>query len=132
MSLQSELDAFRAAWEGRVGADIAALVAADNALDTAEKNQLGFTVLSDSGGLLADALGIRFALSPAVKALYQRFGHDLPVHKGDGAWSLPMPASFVVARGERIALAEVDPDHRRRMEPESAIAALGALAWEAV
>ena len=31
MSLQTELDAFRAAWEDRVGADIAGLVARDNA-----------------------------------------------------------------------------------------------------
>lgn len=219
MSLQTELDTFRAAWEGRVGAQITGLVAADNAalaasgqpgraartgssfpsvvlpdqlgrpvdiadlaaegpvvvtfyrggwcpycslelrawqkampelvrlgarlvavspetpdnaLDTAEKNDLAFTVLSDSGGRLADALGIRFALSPEIKALYQKFGHDLPSHNGDGAWSLPMPATFVLARGGQIVLAEVDPDYRRRMEPATALAALGALVEEAV
>ncbi len=219
MSLQTELDAFRAAWEDRVGADIAGLVARDNAalagsglpgratrtgapfpsvqlsdqlgrpvdiatlaadgpvvvtfyrggwcpycslelrawqkampdlarlgarlvavssetpdnaLDTAEKNDLAFTVLSDSGGKLAHALGIRFALSPEIKALYQKFGHDLPAHNGDGAWSLPMPATFVVARSGQIVLAEIDPDYRRRMEPAAALAALGALVAEAV
>ena len=219
MSLQTELDTFRAAWEARVGAQITGLVAADNAalaasgrpgraartgssfpsvvlpdqlgrpvditglaaegpvvvtfyrggwcpycslelrawqkampdlnrlgarlvavspetpdnaLDTAEKNDLAFTVLSDSFGRLADALGIRFALSPEIKALYQKFGHDLPSHNGDGAWSLPMPATFVLARGGQIVLAEVDPDYRRRMEPATALATLGALVAEVV
>lgn len=85
-----------------------------------------------SFGRLADALGIRFALSPEIKALYQKFGHDLPSHNGDGAWSLPMPATFVLARGGQIVLAEVDPDYRRRMEPATALATLGALVAEVV
>lgn len=99
----------------------------DNALSTAEKNDLAFTVLSDDGGRLADALGIRFELSPAVKALYQKFGHDLASHNGDGRWSLPMPATYVVDRGGVIARANVDPDYRRRMDPADAIAALRKL-----
>ena len=100
----------------------------DNALSTAEKNALGFDVLSDTNGALADALGIRFQLSPAIKALYHKFGHDLPTHNGDGQWSLPMPASYVVTRGGRIALAHVDPDYRRRLDPAIAIEALAKLA----
>ena len=118
----------------RLGARLVAVSSEtpDNALDTAEKNDLAFTVLSDSGGKLAHALGIRFALSPEIKALFQKFGHDLPAHNGDGAWSLPMPATFVVARSGQIVLAEIDPDYRRRMEPAAALAALGALVAEAV
>ncbi len=96
----------------------------DNTLSTAEKNALDFSVLSDSKGRLADALGIRFELSPAIKALYQKFGHDLPARNGDDVWSLPMPASYVVARGGRIALANVDPDYRKRLDPAVALAAL--------
>lgn len=101
---------------------------ADNTLTTAEKNALSFDVLSDTDGALADALGIRFQLSPAIKALYQKFGHDLPTRNGDGQWSLPMPASYVIEKGGRIALASVDPDYRNRMDPTVALSTLRKVA----
>jgi len=100
----------------------------DNTLSTAEKNALEFDVLSDRQGQLAEALGIRFALSPAIKALYQKFGHDLSARNADDTWSLPMPASYVVAKGGRIVLAKVDPDYRTRLDPGAALAALQGLA----
>lgn len=100
----------------------------DNTLSTAEKNALAFDVLSDAKGQLADALGIRFELSDAVRALYEKFGHDLPARNGDDNWSLPMPATYVVARGGRIALANVDPDYRNRLDPGIVLAALRDLA----
>ncbi|XUM21497.1 peroxiredoxin-like family protein [Bradyrhizobium oligotrophicum S58] len=98
----------------------------DNTLTTAEKNALTFEVLSDTEGRLADALGIRYELSASIKALYQKFGHDLPVRNGDGRWSLPMPATYVVARGGRILRAHVSPDYRTRLEPDAALAALAS------
>jgi peroxiredoxin len=100
----------------------------DNTLSTAEKNDLSFPVLSDSKGQLAEALGIRFELSPAIRALYQKFGHDLPNRNGDDRWSLPMPATFVVGKGGMIAFASVDPDYRKRLDPGVAVDALRQLA----
>jgi peroxiredoxin len=96
----------------------------DNSLSTAEKNALSFDVLTDSDGYLADALGIRFELSTAIKALYQKFGHDLPVRNGDGRWSLPVPATYVIEKGGRISLAHVDADYRKRLDPQVALDAL--------
>lgn len=96
----------------------------DNALTTSEKNDLAFTVVSDARGRLADALGIRFELSEAVKAYFVKAGHDLPARNGDDRWSLPMPSTYVVEKGGRIALAFVDPDYRKRLDPAEAIAAL--------
>ena len=104
----------------------------DNTLSTAEKNDLSFSVLSDEQGRLADQLGIRFQLSAGIVALYKKFGHDLPAHNGGGEWSLPMPATFVVAKGGRIAAAFVDPDYRKRTDPADAIAVLKHLAARAV
>jgi peroxiredoxin len=114
----------------RLGAQLIAVTpeTPDNALTTAEKNDLAFTVISDAHGRLADALGIRFELSAAVKAYFVRAGHDLPARNGDDRWSLPMPATYVVEKGGRIALAFVDPDYRKRLEPSDAIAALAAIA----
>ncbi len=99
----------------------------DHSLSTSEKNELSFAVLSDERGRLAEALGVSFELSPAIVGLYRKFGHDLPARNGDDRWSLPMPATFVVEKGGRIALAFVDPDYRTRLDPAEAIAALQRL-----
>lgn len=103
----------------------------DHTVETAEKNGVAFTVLSDAKGELAKALGIQFELAPAIKALYQKFGHDLAARNDDPRWALPMPATYVVGQGGRIAAAFVDPDYRRRMEPSEAVAALKTLSAHA-
>lgn len=96
----------------------------DHSLSTAEKNELSFAVLSDVGGALASDLGIRFTLSDTVKPFYEKAGHALPDRNGDGSWALPMPATFVIAKGGRIAEAFVEPDYRKRLDPKLALAAL--------
>lgn len=115
-----------------IEAEGAALVAVspeqpDHSLTTAQKNALSFTVLSDVGGALASALGIRFTLSEAVKPFYEKAGHALPERNGDGTWALPMPATFVIETDGRIAAAFVEPDYRRRLDPDDALAALRAI-----
>ncbi len=100
----------------------------EHSADTAQSNALGFTLLSDAGGQLAAALGIRFEMAAPIIRLYQQFGHDLPQHNGDGKWSLPIPASYVLDRAGLIRLAFVDPDYRQRLEPAEAIKALQGLA----
>ncbi len=99
----------------------------DNVSITIGKNDLRFPVLSDTDGRLADALGIRFDMEDEIVALYRKFGHDLPTHNGDGRWSLPVPATYVVNRDGIIALANIDPDYRNRLEPQEAIALLRRL-----
>jgi peroxiredoxin len=99
----------------------------DHSLSTAEKNDLTFTVLSDVDGQLASALGISFTLSDAVRPFYEKAGHALPVRNGDGAWALPMPATFVIAQGGRIAKAFIEPDYRKRLDPQQALVTLRAI-----
>ncbi|QYU68071.1 SUMF1/EgtB/PvdO family nonheme iron enzyme [Leptolyngbya sp. 15MV] len=77
-----ELRAFQAALPAMAAAG-AALVAVtmelpDHSLSTVEKNALAFPVLSDPGGALAAALGIRFTLSETVRPFYEKAGHALP------------------------------------------------------
>lgn len=110
------------------GADLVAISPElpDHSLTTAEKNDLTFHVVSDVGGELAAALGISFTLSDKVRPFYEKAGHALPERNGDGTWALPMPATFVIKRGGRIAAAFVEPDYRRRLDPNDALAALMA------
>ncbi|MBY0612539.1 MAG: AhpC/TSA family protein [Beijerinckiaceae bacterium] len=100
----------------------------DHSLSTAEKNGLSFAVLSDVGGKLASALGIRFTLSEAVLPYYEKAGHALPERNGDGEWALPMPATFVVDKGGLIAAAFIEPDYRKRLEPRDVLQVLSSLA----
>lgn len=96
----------------------------DHSLETAEKNALGFPVLSDVGSVAADRFGIAFPLPEPLRPLYTRFGHGLPAINGTTDWRLPIPATFVIGRDGRIVLSHVDTHYQNRLEPDAAIAAL--------
>ena len=123
-AFQEQLGAFKA-----IGATLVAVSPErpDDSLDTVEKNGLAFPVLSDVNGRLADGLGIRFHLVREIVNLHRRFGIDLPTRNGDGAWALPIPATYVVAQDGTILAAFVDPDYRRRIAPETALRVLDSL-----
>lgn len=99
----------------------------DESLTTAEKNELAFPVLSDHGSRVAQAFGIAFDLAEELRPIYARFNHALPDVNGVDSWALPIPATFVIGRDGRVALAFVDPDYRNRLEPAAILAALARL-----
>jgi len=85
---------------------------------TSEQNSLRFPLLADEQGLLAKELGILFELTNDVKALYQKFGHDLPARNDHTDWRLPVPATYLVGPTGRISVAKVAADYRTRAEPK--------------
>jgi peroxiredoxin len=89
--------------------------------------KLGFPILSDAGGAVAAAFGLRWTLPEDLKLLYTGFGVDLATFNGDDSWTLPMPARYVIGRDGIIAYAEVNPDYTRRPEPEELFPALERL-----
>jgi peroxiredoxin len=100
----------------------------DNSLSTTEKNELNYPVLSDVGLHVARAYGLAFDLPSELVELYQRqWNNDLVKWNGNGGWSLPIPATYVIAPDARVALAHVDPDYRDRLEPEAVLARLRTL-----
>lgn len=123
-ALQSALPEIR-----RLGAELVAISpqTPDESLSTAEKNNLSFAVLSDIGSLTAKAYGIAFDLAEELRPIYSREGHALPDKNGDNSWVLPIPATYVIDKDGIIALAFVDVDYRKRLEPAEIIAALQAL-----
>lgn len=96
----------------------------DESLSTAEKNGLGFDVLSDRGSRVAEAYGLAFVLPDSLKALYTEFGHALPALNGTDDWRLPLPGTFVIGQDRRVLLASASVDYRTRLEPEDALRAL--------
>lgn len=105
--------------------------APDGSLSTAEKNALSFPVLSDVGNRAARAFGLVYALPQELRDALTSAGKALPGINGDASWELPVPATFVIASDGRIALAHIDTDYRRRLEPDAILAALRSLSARA-
>ena len=101
----------------------------DHSLSTTEKNELGFDVLSDVGLHVARAYRLAFDLPSDLADLYKRqWGNDLVQWNGEGGWSLPIPATYIIDRYSAVMLAHVDPDYRNRLEPEAVLDCLRTLA----
>jgi peroxiredoxin len=100
----------------------------DNSLTTREKNELGYEVLSDLGNRVARDYGLVFTLDDAVVDIFANsFNIVLPDWNGEVSWELPIPATYVVDQDGVIALAFVEPDYTRRLEPQALLEALAAL-----
>ena len=85
---------------------------------------LGAPLLADLDNGLALTLGLAVPVGDALRRELERHDVDLPLYQGNGGWLLPIPATFVVGADGRIIARHVDPDFRRRMEPEAILAAL--------
>lgn len=101
----------------------------DGSLSTTEKNALTFHVLSDVANAVARTYSLVFTVPPEVVAFYLRDkGVDLTQINGDESWELPIPATFVIGRDGAVAMADVDPDYTRRLEPATVLDTLRCIA----
>lgn len=101
----------------------------DESLSTVEKNELSFVVLSDAGNEVADDFGIRYRLPDELIRVFE--GRlDLLEKNGDGSWTLPLGATFVIDTDGTIARAFLFTDYRERAEPQDIVDALRVLARE--
>jgi peroxiredoxin len=98
-----------------------------NSRKSARQNGLTFPILSDIGGEIAKAFGLRFKLPDDLIELYRAFKNDLPIINADPSWTLPMPARYVIGTDGVIAYAEVNPDYTRRPDPSELLPVLDKL-----
>lgn len=99
----------------------------DNSLDTANKNALTFDVLSDVRNEVARSYGLVYSLPEEVRAALRSNNKALPSINGDQSWELPVPATYVIARDQHVALAYIEVDYRKRLEPEALLTCLKSL-----
>lgn len=99
----------------------------DGSLSTAEANALSFDVLSDAGNQVARRFGLVYALAEELRAALRANNKALPGINGDDSWELPVPATYVIGRDRRIALAFLDVDYRNRLDPQAILDELAAL-----
>lgn len=127
-ALQETLPALQA-----LGASLVAISpqTAANSRKSQRQNKLDFPILSDTHNDVAAAFGLRFALPDYLVDLYRSLKNDLPAFNDDPAWTLPMPARYVIGQDGIIAYAEVNPDYTLRPEPDSMLPVLQRLAAHA-
>jgi peroxiredoxin len=85
-----------------------------------------FPVLTDMDNGYALSLNLAIWLGPDLERLLSSYGRLLPEYQGNDAWTLPIPATFVVAQDGIVRTRFVDPDFRKRMAVEELIDALRA------
>jgi peroxiredoxin len=96
----------------------------DETLATAEKNSLKFEALSDVGQKVGRAFGLVYVFTGELKRAYEGFGLDIPAKNGTNEWSLPISATYAIAKNGRVVYAYTDPDYRDRADPEEAVRSL--------
>ncbi len=96
----------------------------DRAMATAERHRIHIDILSDSGSVIAERLGLVFELPAFLRPTYQGLGIDIPAYNGEDSFKLPVPATYIVRQDGIVAHAYVNADYTQRMEPAEIIACL--------
>lgn len=100
----------------------------DNSLDTRQREQLEFHVLSDSGNDVARQYGLVYPVSDDVSSLFKGWDIDLEKHNGVtggvAAREIPVPATYVIDETGSIIFGQPDVDYRVRVEPQDILEAL--------
>jgi peroxiredoxin len=100
---------------------------AANSRKSQRSNKLGFPIVGDKGGELAEKFGLRWHLPEDLKTIHKQLGADLVAFNGEDSWTLPMPARYVIGQDGIIAYAEINPDYTRRPEPSDVFPILDRL-----
>jgi peroxiredoxin len=111
-----------------LGGQIVAITPERQAFARKHKAEAGaeFALLTDMDNEYSMSLGLGFYIGEEMIKLYQASGTDFTQFHGNGSWTLPIPATFVVDRSGTIRARRVDPDWRQRMEIDDLLAALRA------
>ena len=99
----------------------------DRSMAIAKKNELEFTVLSDPNLTVARSFGIVYQLPDATNEKYKGYGIDLVKYNSTEKPELPISATYVVSKKGKIVYAYIEPDYKKRAEPDAIVAALSAI-----
>ncbi len=86
-----------------------------------EKNNIGFSILSDADVSAAKAFGLAFKVDDATVTKYKGFGIDLEKASGQPHHALPIPAVYIVDKTGTIVFAHSNPDYRQRLDAKTIV-----------
>ncbi len=85
---------------------------------TLDKNELGYTLLSDSPINVSKAFGIAFKVDQETIDRYKSIGLDLEKDSGYDHHLLPVPAVYIVNTDGIVKFNYVNPDYKERINGE--------------
>lgn len=98
----------------------------DKSLTTIEKNNLPFRVLSDTNNDVARKYDLVFKLDTETADRYEsKFG--LSQYNGNNNAELPIPATYIIDQKGIIRYAFINPDYKKRANPEDVVTQLTQL-----
>jgi peroxiredoxin len=111
------------------GATLAAVTpeSGGRALQTKSQHGAHYEILSDLDNGLGLQCGVVFRLPEPYRRLLERYDIDLGKRHGNGAWFLPVPATYIVGQDGRIRWAFLDMDFTKRAEPSKVIDAIAKM-----
>lgn len=86
-----------------------------------------YRIFSDPDHRAAKAFDINFTVDPETQIRYEGYGIDLQRHNADGAWDLPIPATYVIDAEGTIQYVYANPDYRTRVQPGEVLAIVQGL-----
>lgn len=95
---------------------------------TLDKQQLKYTLLSDSKANAMRAFGIGYQLDAATIEKYKGYGVDLEKTSGEKHHALPVPSVFIVDADGIVQFSYVNPDYKARVPGSVVLAAAQAIA----
>ena len=95
----------------------------DKSLNTKEKNNLDFQVLTDKNNNVAKKYKVVYTLTDEVKEYYET-GFGLSAYNGNKDGELPLAATYIIGTDGKITYAFLDADYRNRAEPMEVLNAL--------
>jgi peroxiredoxin len=85
-----------------------------------------FPVLSDMDNAYAMMLNLAFYVGDEKRQRMTAAGWDITPYNASDAWTLPIPATFVVGKDGYVKGRFIDPDYRQRMDVKDIMAALNS------
>ncbi len=93
--------------------------------DTRNRHDLTYPILFDEGNRIARKFGLEFQLAEELRPVFQDvLDVDLTRRNGDRSYTLPIPATYVVATDQTVTDSFVHADYTKRMEPRDVLEAL--------
>jgi peroxiredoxin len=110
----------------KLGARVASIIPETQAYSNrlAAEHGLPFKILTDLDLGYTLSLGLMIWVGEKIRALYAKAGIDLALFQSNEGWFLPIPATFVIGSDGNVIAKMVNPDFRKRMEPEDILTVL--------